>query len=89
MLPASAVEQSGKEAYLQRHQTAQRERQSEAVQVPTHRHTSVFPNSPEASKLTAVVQEVCGVKHFLTSRETIFETHYNPGFAKNCNVVIH
>ena len=55
MLPASAVKQSGKEAYLQRHQTAQRERQSEAVQVPRHRHTSVLPNSPEASKITAVV----------------------------------
>ena len=58
------------------------ERQSEAVQVPRHRHTSVLQVHPKLPRLQRW-SIICVVKLFLNP---IYETHYNPGVAEQqCN----
>ena len=88
MLPASAVEQSFKEVYLQGQQTAESgetERSRAGAEASAH---ECAPGSPEASKITAVVHYLCRqplsrcIEIPYIKRNTTLEL-------LNCNVTIH
>ena len=88
MLPASAVEQSFKEVFLQGQQTAESgetERSRAGAEASAH---ECAPDSPEASQITAVVHYLCRqpLSHYIEipyiKRTTTLEL-------LNCTVTIH
>ena len=82
MLPASAVEQSFKEMYLQGQQTAESGETERSRAGAEASANECAPGSPEASTITAVVHYLYRQTFFSLHRNPIYDTHYNPGVAE-------